>query len=451
VVLPVVTISNPNTTICFNTPVTFTANLSAGSGINTDYVWLINGAYAANGPSPTFTTVLPVNNDKISCIAVDYDSCNNLHLDTSNSIIMTVYGAPNALSITASATSVCAGNSVTFTANSVLPGVSLIYEWRINNITVPGATTPTFTSSTLHNNDVVYCIQWMTTTCGAYSGQIAITVNVAGVTPGISITTGNTSVCTGSSVTFTATATNGGTLPAYQWKINGLNAGVNSNSFTSSALSNNDKISCVLTSNIACAITNTANSNNITITVNPIANTSISISGNTTVIQGNTSLISSTTGNGGTIPVYQWQDSTATHSWLNITGAVTPSINYTPVLSGDKLRCLLSSNVTCPSSLPATSNALKFTVDSVIRPISGKIAFYPNPVTSKLTIDSLLLSMNWQTVNIITATGAQTNITKTIIGQSKVVLNVAHLPAGIYIAILRNKNDEAVYFKFVKI
>ena len=451
VVLPLVTISNPNTTICFNTPVTFKATLSAGSGINTDFVWLINGAYAANGPSNTFTTVVLVNNDKVTCVAVDYDSCNNIHLDTSNVIAMTVYGSPNALTINASATSICSGTSVTFTATSVLPGVSSVYEWRVNGIAVAGATTPIFTTSTLHNNDVVYCIQWMTPTCGAYSGSIAITVNISAVTPSVNISISNSSICPGALAAFTASTTNGGSLPIYQWKVNGVNAGTNSSLFSSSTLSNNDQISCVLTSNIPCATTNTATSNNISISVIPVVNNSISISGNTTVIRGATTSILSLITNGGTNPVYLWQDSTASHSWLPISGATASSLSYSPSLTGDRLRCLLTSNALCSSATPTISNILKFTVDTVVRSITGKIVFYPNPATTKLTIDSLLLTRAWQTATIIASNGSQTNITQNISGQTKVVLNIAQLPEGLYIAILTNKDGETAYFKFVKI
>jgi uncharacterized protein (TIGR02145 family) len=60
-------------------------------------------------------------------------------------------------------------------------------------------------------------------------------------------------------VTFTATPTNGGTTPAYQWKVNGLNAGTNSHLFTYNPL-NGDSVRCIMTSNLACVTGNPASS-----------------------------------------------------------------------------------------------------------------------------------------------------------------------------------------------
>ena len=77
-------------------------------------------------------------------------------------------------------------------------------------------------------------------------------------------------ICFGSSVTFTATPTNPGTTPSYQWKNNGANVGTNSPTYTVSSLTNGNQISCVLTSNISCATGNPATSNVITMTVNTV-------------------------------------------------------------------------------------------------------------------------------------------------------------------------------------
>lgn len=55
-------------------------------------------------------------------------------------------------------------------------------------------------------------------------------------------------VCSGVSVTFNSTITNGGPNPSYQWKKNGVNVGTNSPSYTY-APANGDQIYCVLTSN----------------------------------------------------------------------------------------------------------------------------------------------------------------------------------------------------------
>jgi hypothetical protein len=73
-------------------------------------------------------------------------------------------------------------------------------------------------------------------------------------------------ICAGTSVTFTATPTNGGTIPSYQWKLNGNNVGTDQATYTTSTLANGDVVTVVLTSNSPCATGNPATSNPIATT-----------------------------------------------------------------------------------------------------------------------------------------------------------------------------------------
>ena len=94
------------------------------------------------------------------------------------------------------------------------------------------------------------------------SNAITMTVNpLLPVYVGISVT--NASVCAGTSVTFTATPDNGGTSPAYQWKINGINANGATNAVFSYVPADGDIITCMLTSNIQCCSGNPATSNSV--------------------------------------------------------------------------------------------------------------------------------------------------------------------------------------------
>jgi hypothetical protein len=135
-----------------------------------------------------------------------------------------------------------------------------------------GTDSSAFASAALNNGDVVTCIFTSSSACAnpdtALSNSIGITVNPT-VTPSITIT-GKDTICEGSSVTFSANAANAGSSPVYQWYINGSNAGNNSNSFTSSTISNQNVITCKLTSNAGCASPDSANSNSIDMTVVPL-------------------------------------------------------------------------------------------------------------------------------------------------------------------------------------
>jgi len=64
--------------------------------------------------------------------------------------------------------------------------------------------------------------------------------------------------------TFTATATNAGATPAYQWKLNGANVGTNSATYTNTALNDNDVVTCVLTPDLGGCSLITYTSNAVT-------------------------------------------------------------------------------------------------------------------------------------------------------------------------------------------
>jgi hypothetical protein len=96
------------------------------------------------------------------------------------------------------------------------------------------------------------------------TATIAINANLP-VTVSIASSDADNTICAGSSVTFTASPTNGGSSPAYQWKLNGAEVGTNQDTYTNTSLANADIVSVELTSNATpCAMGNPATSNTIT-------------------------------------------------------------------------------------------------------------------------------------------------------------------------------------------
>src|SRR5687767_14382175 len=188
----------------------------------------------------------------------------------------------------------------------------------------------------------------------SYSDIFILLVNET-LTPAVSINTPNTTICSGTSVTFTAIPATAGVSPSFQWKKNGVNVGTNSNIYTTNTLVNGDIVSVVLTSAAPCVVNATATSNAITMTVNPSSVPSISINGSTVVTTGTATLLTATATNGGGNPAYQWQDSTSASGWQNIAGATNSTLNYTPALTGHKVRCRITVNATCATTNTAIS------------------------------------------------------------------------------------------------
>ncbi len=268
-----------------------------------------------------------------------------------------------AIALTAGTNPTCTGSALTFTATPTNGGAAPSYQWKVDGVNA-GTNAATFTTSSLTNGQVVSCV--MTSNLAGVTGNpassnsIAVTVNGA-VAPAVSIalTTGTNPSCSGAAKTFTATPTNGGTSPAYQWKVNGVNAGTNSASFSTSTLAANDVVSCVLTSNLACASTPTATSNSITISFNAAVTPAVTIaitSGTNPSASGASVTFTATPTNGGTTPSYQWKVGTT-----NV-GTNAATYTTTTLTNGQVVSCVITSNASCVTSTTATSNSITMTI-----------------------------------------------------------------------------------------
>lgn len=185
---------------------------------------------------------------------------------------VTVNPAPTA-TLSGTAT-VCAGSSANLTVT--LTGTSpwtLVYSGSVNPIVInsspytisvtPSATT-TYTLTSLSDANC---------SGGTVTGSAILTVS-ANSTASVSLTSSDAdnSICSSNSVTFTATPTNGGASPSYQWFKNGSSIANSGNTYTTTGLADNDQVYVVMTSNASgCIVGSPASSNTITTEVHPSA------------------------------------------------------------------------------------------------------------------------------------------------------------------------------------
>jgi len=261
--LPVnVTITASSNNVCSGTQVTYTATPAYG-GTTPAYQWKVNGINL--GTDSSGFTYIPVNNNVVTCILTSsLTECISNNPATSNGITMIVNPIlPVAISIAASENPCCQGSPVTFTATPTYGGTTPSYQWKVNGIN-SGTNSSVYTYYPA-NGDQVYCILTSSELCTsgnpASSSTITMVVNTV-LTAGVSTTAVSNPFCPGSSVTFTATPTNGGSAPAYQWKVNGANAGTNSNTYTYNP-ANDDSVRCIMISNLNCVTGNPASSTKI--------------------------------------------------------------------------------------------------------------------------------------------------------------------------------------------
>jgi PKD repeat protein len=373
VVSPNVSVS-PGTSICAGQAITFT-ELNNYPPATATYQWNVNGNAVTGATSNIFTTTTLNNGDQVTVTITP--GCGTAV--TSNPIAITV--TPNttaSVSISANpGTTICQGTSVTFTATPTNGGASPSYSWTVNGNAV-GTNSPTYTTNTLQNGDVVQVTMQSSIPCtNSATSQVTMTVNTPlPVSVNISASTG-TNICAGQSVTFTATPTNGGANPTYQWQLNGNNIpGATGSTYTTTTLNNNDVINVVMTSSLSCVSGNPAFSNNIQFTVNTPVTPGVVISANpsTPVCQGTNITFTATPSNVINPPSYQW--------YINgnpVSGATSSTFSTTSLNNGDVVTVELTSNDACVTQSTVTSNAINAQINSPL-PVSVNVTASNNSV-----------------------------------------------------------------------
>ncbi|MDO9185723.1 MAG: PKD domain-containing protein [Bacteroidia bacterium] len=247
--------------------------------------------------------------------------------------------------ISAANITICSGDSALLIA-TINGGVPAWYSSQTGGSTIGGdsLTIPVLLSDTTF---------YVGSCPGTYRIPVFVTVLPSSVS--VSITHNPTGViCPGVPVVFTAQPSNGGTAPYYEWYVNGLSAGSNASTFTSSALANNDTVICIMTSNSVCAAGSIATSNSIGITITPNLNSSVSITSLPAgpICAGTPVTFTATPVNGGLTPVYQWQ-----LNGINV-GSNSSVFTSSVLTDGDSVNCILISNAVCIMSSMVTSNSI---------------------------------------------------------------------------------------------
>jgi hypothetical protein len=308
------------------------------------YQWKRNGVnVGVNSDSYSDNTLN--NGDIITCELSSNAVCATPAVVTSNAVTMIVNPILTpSISITGSSNNICAGTPVNFSSTITNGGGAPIYQWKKNGTNV-GTNNNSYIDNSLNNGDIISCELSSNAVCATpvsvTSNNMMVVVNPV-VTPGLSVVASSTTICAGTPVSFTSTTSNGGTVPFYQWKRNGVNVGTNSNIYTDNTLNNGDVVSCILTSNQVCTTTPTAISNNVTIMVNAVLTPTITVAASASTICAGTNVnFTAAVTNGGVVPVYQWK--------LNGSpvGSNSSAYNSAALNNNDVVTCELTSGYAC--------------------------------------------------------------------------------------------------------
>ncbi len=382
-------------TVCADSSATFTV-VASGSGLT--YQWKklkpLGIAYAnisgATSASYSFTTASTDDGYKYKCVVSN--SCGSA---TSNAVSLTVNSAPS-ISTQPSSETVCADSSVTFTV--VASGSGLTYQWKklkplgLMYVDISGATSASYSFTTASTDDGYKYKCVVSNSCGsATTTAVSLTVNSA---PSITAQPSSQTVSSGSSATFSVTASGSGLT--YQWQSCATSTGTFANvssgtgatsstySFTTASSDNGYYYHCVVSGTCTPSVTSSAVSltveTPISITVQPAP---------ATVYDGTAA--SFTIIASGTGLTYQWQKSTTAGgtTFASIGGATNMVYSFVAGTAdnGYLYRCIVSGT----SGTSVTSTSVPLTVRSMPT-IAGEYSFVYSGTSTTYSKSTSLLS-----------------------------------------------------------
>lgn len=327
----------------------------------TTFTWTVSqsgvsGATAASGNSiaQTLAATGPVTGTATYTVTPTASSCTGSNI----TVPITVNAIPAIPIAINGPDAPCAGSTQTYSIAAVTGATG--YTW-----TLPPGWTGTSTSNTINvvvgssnGNITVQSVN----TCGSSAVQTKAVTSTPVITPTITISSNAPALlCSGTLVTYTAAITGGGNLPVYQWKVNGSTMGSSSNVFAY-VPSDEDTVTCTLTSNYPCLNSNGIVSNKLIMKVTPTVDPTLNVYiPENHICSGIPATFTATSTHGGATPAYQWKLNNA-----NV-GANTTTYTYTPA-DGDIVSCVMTSNAICASATTIPGNDVPMSVITVTHP-----------------------------------------------------------------------------------
>ena len=305
------------------------------------------------------------------------------------SIVVNPLVTPFVTILSSAGDSICSGTFTTFSASTLHEGTSPIYQWSLNGTVAGSGSTYSYVPS---NGDVLSVALTSSELCATpatVNNSKTIRVD-ASQTPAVSISPNpGTIVCQGSSVTFTASPSFGGTAPVYSWIKNGLSTGVTIPVY-SYAPANGDVVYCVMTSNYHCRLTNTASSSHLTMEVDLPGTPVVTISAHPglNISAGQPETLTATATMGGPSPTYQWSV-----NGMQVSGATLPTYSSSTFNDGDVVSCDVTSSGGCAGATGTNSVTIHVTGVGV-KPVTASgadVKLIPNPNKGIFTVKGSLV------------------------------------------------------------
>lgn len=351
-----------------------TLNLSAVSPTSgVSYSWAGPGAFTSNSAAPSRSSMTAAQAGNYIATAT-LNGCK-----AADTLAVSVY-PPTPKPTAGSNTPVCVGGDIKLNASSI---TGATYNWGgpvLYNATVQSPTR----ANTLLTHKGKY---WVTASVnGCLSPADTTVVNVVqGPSVAVYPSPGDT-ICAGSDVTFSASPTNAGASPTYQWYKNGVFTGATGASYKTSAATTGDTFYVKMNAGTVC---NTAiSSNSIRMTVIPALpppTINITSTPGTHVWPYVEVTFKANTVNAGIKPGYQWKRNGA-----DIPNAKDSILKMTNLVKGDTICCVVTSNHLCAVPRTVKSNCLVMNVDLGVNEqaveAGGSILIYPNPNKGNFTL-----------------------------------------------------------------
>jgi len=263
--------SSPNNEFCVGEPIQLHC-ITLGA---TSYNWTGHNGWTSNAQNPILSSSASQTLSGSYTVTVTPENC---AAPMSQTLVIRVHPNPPLPNVPNYSVSLCQNSTAqTIAAITGASVTSTSYTLRYYNSsggTITSATTVPTSAATV----LTYYVSQYNTTTGCESNRTTITVTVNPlVTPTIAISASDNNICSGTSVTYTANITNGGTSPSYQWQINGAPVGGATGSTYAYQPVNGNIISCALTSSANCPTPNPVTSNGVTMVVTPTVTPSVGI------------------------------------------------------------------------------------------------------------------------------------------------------------------------------